>query len=133
VIRILLADADRVQREGMRLVLDAQPDMDVVAEAEDGLDAIATLRRVAIDAVLADVRMPEAGGFAVVEAIAGDARVRLTQRAAPTRVVLVTASDLDRYAASGLEAGAAAVLYKDADPQVLVDAVRSAAARTAPS
>ncbi|MBW4042549.1 MAG: response regulator transcription factor [Acidobacteria bacterium] len=127
-IRVLLADADPLQREGWRLVLDAQPDLEVVAEASDGVQALAVLRRVAVDVAVVDVRMPRLGGLQVTASIADDARIRLMQRPPVTRVVLVTATDLDRYAGPGREAGADAVLYKDADPIRLIAAIRDAAA-----
>jgi DNA-binding NarL/FixJ family response regulator len=127
-VRVLIADADPLQREGWRLVVDAQPDLEVVAEAPDGVQALAVLRRTAVDVAVVDVRMPRVGGLQVTAAIASDARIRLMQRSPVTRVVLVTATDLDRYAAPGREAGADAVLYKDADPAVLLAAIRDAAA-----
>jgi DNA-binding NarL/FixJ family response regulator len=127
-VRVLLADADAMQREGWRLVLDAQPDLEVVAEVPDGVQALAVLRRVAVDVAVVDVRMPRLGGLQVTEQIATDARIRLMQRSPVTRVVLVTATDLDRYAGPGREAGADAVLYKDADPGALIAAIRDAAA-----
>jgi DNA-binding NarL/FixJ family response regulator len=126
-VRVLLADADPLQREGWRLVLDAQPDVEVVAEVPDGVQALAVLRRVPVDVALVDVRMPRLGGLQVTGAIATDARIRLTQGSPVTRVVLVAATDLDRFAAPGREAGADAVLYKDADPRVLLAAIRDAA------
>ena len=133
-IRVLLADADPLQREGWRLVVDAQPDLQVVAEAPDGVQALAMLRRVPVDVAVVDVRMPRLGGVQVTETIGSDARIRLTQRAPVTRVVLVTATDLDRHAGPGREAGTDAVLYKDAPPDDLLAAIRSAAAlrRVAP-
>jgi DNA-binding NarL/FixJ family response regulator len=127
-IRVLLADADPQQREGWRLVVDAQADLEVVAEAPDGVQALAVLRRLPVDVAVVDVRMPRLGGLQVVEQISADARIRLTQRAPVTRVVLVTATDLDRYAGPGREAGADAALYKDADPEALIAAIRAAAA-----
>lgn len=127
-IRVLLADADPMQREGWRLVLDAQPDLEVVAEVPDGVQALAVLRRVAVDVAVIDARMPRLGGLQVTEQIATDARIRLMQRSPVTRVVLVTATDLDRFAGPGREAGADAVLYKDTDPGVLMAAIRDAAA-----
>jgi DNA-binding NarL/FixJ family response regulator len=128
VIRVLLADADPLQREGWRLMLDAQHDLQVVAEAPDGVQALAVLRRVPVDVAVVDARMPRLGGLQVTERIATDARIRLTQGAPVTRVVLVTATDLDRLAGPGREAGADAVLYKDADPELLCAAIRDAAA-----
>jgi DNA-binding NarL/FixJ family response regulator len=127
-IRVLLADADPLQREGWRLVLDAQPDLEVVAEAPDGVQALAVLRRLAVDVALVDVRMPRLGGLQVTEQVGTDARIRLMQRPPVTRVVLVTATDLDRFIGPGAEAGADAVLYKDADPVHLIAAIRDAAA-----
>ncbi|GAA2754351.1 response regulator [Amnibacterium kyonggiense] len=133
-IRVLLADADPLQREGWRLVLDAQPDLEVVAEVPDGVQALAVLRRTAVDVAVVDVRMPRLGGVQVTEAVATDARIRLMQHSPVTRVVLVTATDLDRYAGPGRAAGADAVLYKDADPAELSAAIRDAAAfRTIPA
>jgi DNA-binding NarL/FixJ family response regulator len=126
--RVLLADADPLQREGWRLVIDAQPDLEVVAEVPDGVQALAVLRRLAVDVAVVDVRMPRLGGLQVTETVATDARIRLMQRPPVPRVVLVRATDLDRYAGPGWQAGAAAVLYKDADPELLLTAVRDAAA-----
>lgn len=127
-IRVLLADADPLQREGWRQVVDAQPDLQVVAEAPDGVQALAVLRRVPVDVAVVDARMPRLGGVQVTETVATDARIRLTQHSPVTRVVLVTATDLDRFATSGRAAGAEAVLYKDADPDVLLRAIRDAGA-----
>jgi DNA-binding NarL/FixJ family response regulator len=127
-IRVLLADADPLQREGWRLIVDAQPDLEVVAEAPDGVQTLAVLRRVPVDVAVVDVRMPRLGGLQVTEQIGTDARIRLTQHAPVTRVVLVTATDLDRFAGPGREAGADAVLYKDADPEALIAVIRGAAA-----
>ena len=127
-LRVLLADADPLQREGWRLVLDAQPDLEVVAEVPDGVQALGVLRRVGVDVAVVDARMPRLGGLQVTATIATDARIRLMQQAPVTRVVLVTATDLDRFAGPGREAGADAVLYKDADPDVLLAAIRSAGA-----
>ncbi|MGT2426835.1 response regulator [Amnibacterium kyonggiense] len=133
-IRVLLADADPLQREGWRLVLDAQDDLEVVAEAPDGVQALALLRRVPVDVAVVDARMPRLGGVQVTETVATDARIRLLQRSPVTRVVLVTATDLDRFAGPGRAAGADAVLYKDADPADLCAAIRDAAAfRTIPA
>jgi DNA-binding NarL/FixJ family response regulator len=131
--RVLLADADPLQREGWRLVIEAQPDLEVVAEVPDGVQALAVLRRIAVDVAVVDVRMPRLGGLQVTEQVASDARIRLVQRTPVTRVVLVTATDLDRFAVPGREAGADAVLYKDAEPAILLTAIRDAAeARTVP-
>ncbi|GAA4744416.1 hypothetical protein GCM10025783_15110 [Amnibacterium soli] len=127
-IRVLLADADALQREGWRRIVDAQPDLEVVAEVPDGVQALAVLRRVPVDVAVVDARMPRLGGVQVTATVATDARIRLTQHAPVTRVVLVTATDLDRFATSGREAGADRVLYKDAEPEVLLRAIRDAGA-----
>ncbi|MCU1472003.1 response regulator transcription factor [Amnibacterium sp.] len=129
--RVLLADADPLQREGWRLIIDAHPDLEVVAEAPDGLQALAVLRRLPVDVAVIDARMPRLGGLQVTETVATDARIRLVQRSPVTRVVLVTATDLDRFIAPGREAGADAVLYKDAEPDLLLAAIREAAASRA--
>lgn len=127
-IRVLLADADPLQREGWRLILSAQPDVEVVAEVPDGVQALAVLRRTPVDVAVLDVRMPRLGGLQVTERVPEDPHVRMVQRSPVTRVVLVTATDLDRYAPAGRAAGADAVLYKDVDPERLLAAVRDSAA-----
>ena len=127
ITRVLLADADPLQREGWRLVIDAQPDLEVVGEAPDGVQALALLRRHEIDVAVVDARMPRLGGLQVLERIRTDANVRLVQSACGPGVVLTTATDLDRYAAAGSAAGARAVLWKDAEPDALLAAIRSAA------
>jgi DNA-binding NarL/FixJ family response regulator len=127
-IRVLLVDADPMQREGWRLVIDAQPDMVAVEEAGDGVSALAVLRKVVVDVAVVDARLPRMSGMQVVERILADARVRLVQRPPVTRVVLVTATDLDRFVPLGVEAGAHAVLYKDTPPDALLATLRAAAA-----
>lgn len=127
-MRVLLADADPLQREGWRLVIDAQRDLQVVAEVPDGVQALGVLRRIPIDVAVIDVRMPRVGGIQVVEQVRTDARIRLAQRPPVTRIVLVSATDVDRFERQGREAGADAVLDKGVDPEVLLDTIRTAAA-----
>ena len=132
-IRVLLVDAHPLQRQGWRQMLDAQHDATVVAEAADGLQALAVLRTMQVDVAVIDVRLSRLGGLQVVEQLAADARVRLTQRPDLTRVVLVTATDLDRYLPLGVAAGAQTVVWKDAPPDDLLATIRAAAAaRTLP-
>lgn len=131
-IRVLLADADPLQREGWRLVIDAQPDLQVVAEVPDGVQALGVLRRVPVDVAVVDVRMPRVGGIQVLEHVLTDARIRLTQRPPVTRIVLVSATDVDRFERQGREAGADAVLDKGIDPELLLNAIRTAAAARRP-
>jgi DNA-binding NarL/FixJ family response regulator len=128
-IRVLVADDEPLQRSGWRLALDAQSDLEVVAEANDGVHAMSILRRTPVDVAVVDVDMPRMSGLQLAARVPEDARVRLTQRPPVTRVVLMTALDLDRYAPLGLEAGADAVLYKDVEPERLFAAIRDAAAK----
>jgi DNA-binding NarL/FixJ family response regulator len=128
-IRLLIADDEPLQRSGWRLLLESQPDFEVVAEANDGVHALSLLRTNEVDVVLADVQMPRLGGLDVAERIGTDARVRLSHRARLPRVVLMTAVDLELIAPLGLAAGGDVVLYKDVPPEELFTALRAAAAR----
>ncbi len=126
MLRVLLADADPLQREGWRLVLDAQHDLGVVGEVPDGVQLLAHLRRHAVDVVVSDVRLPRLGGLQAVEQAGRDARVALMQRERGLRWVLVTATDLDRWGPMGLAAGATSVLWKGGDPESMLAAIRAA-------
>ncbi|MFF0312861.1 response regulator [Streptosporangium sp. NPDC004379] len=121
-IRVLVADDQEGIRGAFRLILDAQPDMTVVAEAADGATAIATARHLRPDVVLADIRMPVADGLEVTRALAGPGV------ADPIRVVVVTTFDLDEYVHTALRAGACGFLLKRSGPALLVEAVRAAVA-----
>jgi len=127
-IRVLLVDAEPLQRSGWRLAIDSQDDLEVVAEAGDGVQAFTLLRRTPIDVAVLDVRLPRMSGVQLAEKTATDARVRLIQRSPVTRVVLVTAVDLDHWERVGGEIGVDAVLTKDVDPERLFAAIRDAAA-----
>jgi len=126
-VRVLLVDAEPLQRSGWRLVIDSQDDLEVVGEAGDGVQALALLRRVPVDVAVLDVRLPRMSGVQLAEKIAEDARVRLVQRPPVTRVVLVSAVDLDHWEAAGDRLGASAVLPKDVEPERLLAAIRAAA------
>jgi DNA-binding NarL/FixJ family response regulator len=118
----LIADDQEAIRHGFRLILDAQPDMQVVAEAGDGEMAVALARRVRPDVVLADVRMPRLDGLEVTRRLAGP------DVEDPMRVIVVTTFDLDEYVHAALRNGACGFLLKRAGPVLLVEAVRAAMA-----
>ena len=119
-IRIVLADDQPMLRMGFRMVLEAQPDLEVVAEAGDGQEAVEALRRVPADVVLMDVRMPRLDGVEATRRICADA-------GAP-RVLILTTFDLDEYVYEALRAGASGFLLKDSPRADLIAAVRAAAA-----
>jgi len=119
-IRVLLADDQAMIRSGLRLILDDQADIEVIAEAADGVEAIALARRLRPDVCLVDVRMPRLDGLDVTRALAGPAV------ADPLRVVIVTTFDIDEYVYGALKAGAIGFILKDAGPALLAEAVRAA-------
>jgi DNA-binding NarL/FixJ family response regulator len=107
-------------RGGLKLILEDQPDINVIAEASDGVDAIAQARRLRPDVCLVDIRMPRLDGIEVTRALAGP---RVPN---PMRVIVVTTFDLDEYVYGALRGGAAGFILKDAGPALLVEAVRAA-------
>ncbi|MBC9713128.1 response regulator transcription factor [Streptomyces sp. TRM66268-LWL] len=121
-IRILLADDQQAIRGAFRILLDAQPDMTVVAEAADGISAVEQARHLRPDVVLADIRMPGLDGLEVTRALAGP------DVAEPVRVVVVTTFDLDEYVHTALRNGASGFLLKRSGPALLAEAVRAAVA-----
>ncbi|MFG3246337.1 response regulator [Streptomyces sp. NPDC048187] len=121
-IRILLADDQESVRIGFRLVLDSQPDMEVVGEASDGREAVELARALAPDVLLADIRMPRLDGLEVTRQLAGPEAVD------PVRVVVVTTFGLDEYVHTALHHGACGFLLKRSGPTLLVEAVRAAMA-----
>ncbi|MFI7416942.1 response regulator transcription factor [Nonomuraea sp. NPDC049684] len=112
MIRVMLVDDQELLRAGFRMVLGAQPDVDVVAEAADGVTALELLDRVEVDVVLMDVRMPRMDG------------VEATRRIDGPKVLILTTFDLDEYALAAIKAGAAGFLLKDVPPADLVNAIR---------
>ncbi|MEV6249965.1 response regulator transcription factor [Streptomyces sp. NPDC051742] len=116
-IRVMLVDDQVLLRTGFRMVLAAQPDMEVVAEAGDGVEALEVLRATAVDVVLMDVRMPKLDGVETTRRIC-------SQPDAP-KVLILTTFDLDEYAFSGLKAGASGFMLKDVPPAELLGAIRS--------
>ncbi|MEW2495247.1 response regulator transcription factor [Streptomyces nodosus] len=119
-ITVLLADDQAMIRRGLRLLLEDQPDITVVGEAEDGVEAIALARRLRPDVCLVDIRMPKLDGLEVTRALAGP------QAADPMRVIVVTTFDLDEYVYGALRGGAVGFVLKDSGPALLIEAVRAA-------
>jgi DNA-binding NarL/FixJ family response regulator len=119
-IKVLLADDQAMVRSGLRLILEDQPDIEVLAEAADGAEAISVARRLRPDVCLVDIRMPRLDGIEVTRALAGPGV------AYPLRVVIVTTFDLDEYVYGALQAGAVGFILKDAGPALLVESVRAA-------
>ncbi|WP_175408966.1 response regulator transcription factor [Streptomyces sp. TRM64462] len=116
-IRLMLVDDQVLLRTGFRMVLAAQPDMEVVAEAGDGAEALQVLRSTAVDVVLMDVRMPKLDGV--------EATRRICSEPGAPRVLILTTFDLDEYAFSGLKAGASGFMLKDVPPGELLAAIRA--------
>jgi DNA-binding NarL/FixJ family response regulator len=116
VIRVLIADDQDLVRAGFRMILDAQPDIEVVGEAADGIQALAETASCAPDVVLMDIRMPDMDGLTATRSIAA-------QPDGP-RVLVLTTFDTEEYVYQALKAGAAGFLLKTPPPQRLVDAVR---------
>ncbi|HZG92206.1 MAG TPA: response regulator transcription factor [Pseudonocardia sp.] len=117
-IRVLIVDDHPVVRDGLRGVIDSEPDMTVVGEAGNGVEALARMAGTDVDLVLMDLRMPEMGG---VEAIK-----ELRRRAPSVRVLVLTTFDTDRDVLPAVEAGATGYLLKDTPRADLLRAVRSA-------
>ena len=116
-LRVLVADDQPLMRSGFRLLLDGQPDIEVVGEARDGEEAVAEARRLQPDVVLMDVRMPRLDGI-------GATRRILSEAAHDTHVLVLTMFDLDEYVYGALRAGASGFLLKDTNPEHLVMGIR---------
>jgi DNA-binding NarL/FixJ family response regulator len=119
--RVLIADDDALARAALRTIFDAQDDIELVAEAEDGQRAVDTVARLQPDVALLDIRMPNLDGLEAARRILSSASNR-------SRVIMLTTFDLDEYVYEALKAGATGFLLKDAPPERLVAFVRSAAA-----
>ena len=121
-VRVLIADDQQLVRTGLRMILDAEPDIDVVGEATNGHEAVAMTRQLQPDVVLMDIRMPELDGI--------EATRRVVQRDGDTstRVLMLTTFDLDEYVYDALRAGASGFLLKDAPANQLAAGVRMVAA-----
>jgi DNA-binding NarL/FixJ family response regulator len=117
-IRLLIADDQAVVRSGFRMILEDEPDLEIVGEAQDGAEAIAMVERREADVVLMDVRMPGMDGLEATRRLAGPGVEH------PVKVIVITTFDSDDYVFGALRAGAAGFLLKDAEPAVLIDAIR---------
>ena len=118
-IRVLIVDDQALVRAGFRMILEAQPDLEVVGEAGDGSAAIDAVRTLRPDVVLMDVRMPGVDGI--------EATRRLTEAGVPGKIVILTTYDLDEYVFDALAAGASGFPLKHVPPEELVRGVRVAA------
>ncbi|MDY6877134.1 MAG: response regulator transcription factor [Chloroflexota bacterium] len=119
-IRVLLVDDQKLMREGLRVLLELEPDLEVAGEAEDGQTALETYATLQPDVVLMDIRMPGMDGV--------EATWRLRERWPQARIIILTTFDDDEYVFEGLRAGALGYLLKDVSGQELAEAVRTVAA-----
>ncbi|QNK81939.1 response regulator transcription factor [Nakamurella sp. PAMC28650] len=122
MIRVLIADDQALVRAGLAALLGSEPDIEVVGIASDGTEALALARTLRPDVACLDIRMPGMDGIEVARALSG------TDTDPPIPVLMLTTFDLDDYVFGALEAGAAGFLLKDADPDVIIRAVRQVAA-----
>jgi DNA-binding NarL/FixJ family response regulator len=120
-IRVIVADDQHLVRTGLRMILDAQPGIEVIGEAADGREAVALAQRLRPDVCLFDIRMPEMDGIEATRQLAGP------DVDDPMAIVIITTFDLDEYVHAALKAGARGFLLKDAGPDLLVQAIHLAA------
>jgi DNA-binding NarL/FixJ family response regulator len=120
-IRVLVADDQEIVRTGLRMILDAQPGIEVVGDAADGRAAVALARQLRPDVCLFDIRMPAMDGIEATRQLAG------TDVDDPLAIVVITTFDLDEFVYGALRAGARGFLLKDAGPELLVQAIHAAA------
>ena len=115
-IRVLISDDQALVRGGFRAILGAQPDIEVVGEAENGAEAVALAERRRPDVILMDIRMPVLDGV--------EATRRLVADGSPARILVLTTFDLDEYVHAAIRAGASGFLLKDVTPAKLLEAIR---------
>ncbi len=118
--RVLIVDDQALVRAGFRMILEAEEDIDVVGDAENGVDAVQRTRELRPDVVLMDVRMPELDGIEATRRLVEDAEIE-------TKIVMLTTFDMDNYVYEALRAGASGFLLKDVPPEQLVAAIRAVA------
>ena len=116
MIRVFLTDDQAMVRAGFAMLINSQPDLEVVGEAGDGAQAVRRIEQARPDVVLMDVRMPQMDGV--------QATARINELTDPPRVIVLTTFDLDEYAFAALKAGAAGFMLKDAPPEDLLAAIR---------
>ena len=126
-IRVVLVDDQALFRAGIRMVIDSQPDLEVVGEAGDGAEGVRVVRAARPDVVLMDIRMPVMDGLVATAELLADG----APGAAPPRIVMLTTFDLDEAAARAIQQGASGFLLKDADPEFLLAAIRTVHAGSA--
>ncbi|MEZ0070183.1 DNA-binding NarL/FixJ family response regulator [Streptacidiphilus sp. MAP12-20] len=126
-ISVVIADDQEMVRSGFRAILDAQPDIEVLADVADGVAALEQVRRLRPDVLLLDVRMPRMDGLEVLRHLDEEPPATPPGEAG-TRVVVVTTFDQDDYVDAALHHGASGFLLKDSGPALLIEAVRAAAA-----
>ncbi|MHC8608209.1 response regulator [Paenarthrobacter ureafaciens] len=125
-IRVALVDDQQLVRSGFSMLINSQPDLEVVAEAGNGIEAVQALNATAADVVLMDVRMPGMDGIEATRKILEQAATQPegSQRAG-VKIVVLTTFDLDEYALAAIRAGASGFLLKDAPPEELLEAIRT--------
>jgi DNA-binding NarL/FixJ family response regulator len=121
-IRVIVADDQELVRTGLSMILDAQPDIEVIGQAVNGRDAVTLAQHLRPDVCLFDIRMPELDGIEATRLLAGP------DVADPLAIVVITTFDMDEYVHGALRAGARGFLLKDAGPALLVQAIHAAAA-----
>ena len=121
MIRVLLADDQVLVRAGFRSLLDAQDDIEVVGEADDGREALRMVDELVPDVVLMDIRMPGMDGLEATKRIVQDDHLERT------RIVILTTFDMDEYVFEALRVGASGFLVKDTEPDVLLQGIRAVA------
>ncbi len=120
MISVLIADDQDLVREGLRMLIEAEPDLRVAGEAGDGAEAVTQVRRLDPDVVLMDVRMPRVDGI--------EATAQLARSGCRARILMLTTYDLDEYVYRAMKAGACGFLLKDASREQLTEAVRTVSA-----
>jgi len=120
-IRVIVADDQELVRTGLTMIIDAQPDIEVVGAAADGREAVALARALRPDVCLFDIRMPVMDGIEATRQLAGP------DVEDPMAIVIITTFDVDEYVHGALKAGARGFLLKDAGPELLAQAIRAAA------
>jgi DNA-binding NarL/FixJ family response regulator len=116
--RVVVADDQAISRQGLRMILESDPDIEVVGEAVDGLDAVGQVARRAPDVVLMDIRMPRMDGLEAT---------RRLREVDGVEVIVITTFDLDEHVVQALRAGAAGFLVKDSPPERIIEAVHAVA------